>query len=117
MTRCIDIFVACCNAVQSHILIHRANKQDKEFHFQNWFSGRLTTLNILCDAPARNTYPDFRLVHQPEGYEIKGLAYPGREASYDSNSQVPTGLHNGRAIYYLFGRYPADPADDDYPVI
>ena len=43
-----------------------------------------------------------------EGYEIKGLAWPGREREYDSNSQVPTGYHNGRQIFYVFGRYPAD---------
>jgi hypothetical protein len=45
------------------------------------------------------------------------LAYPGREATYDSNSQLPTGFHNGRTVFYLFGRYPTDPEDDDYPVI
>ncbi|MDR3253855.1 MAG: hypothetical protein LBT07_02690 [Endomicrobium sp.] len=36
------------------------------------------------------------------------MAWPGRERDYDSNSQVPTGTHNGRQIYYVFGRYPAD---------
>lgn len=116
-SRCIDLFVACCNAVQKHVLIHRLNKQDKEFHFQNWFSARLAESKCPFDPPGRNTYPDFRLVQLPEGYEIKGLAYPGREASYDSNSQVPTGYHNGRVIYYMFGRYPAEAEDDDYPVI
>ena len=54
---------------------------------------------------------------EPEGYEVKGLQYPGREANYDSNSQVPTGQHNGRTIYYVFGRYPKDPEGDDSPVI
>ena len=66
---------------------------------------------------AANTYPDFRLVALPVGYEVKGLAYPGREATYDANSQMPTGFHNGRTVYYMFGRYPKDPDDDDYPVI
>ncbi len=65
----------------------------------------------------RNTYPDFRLVQIAEGYEVKALAYPGREANYDCNSQVPSGYHNGRTIYYLFGRYPKDADTDDYPVI
>lgn len=64
----------------------------------------------------RNSYPDFRIVPVTEGYEVKGLAYPGRDMSFDSNSQVPTGYHNGRAIYYVFGRYPAEPDDDEYPV-
>jgi len=41
----------------------------------------------------------------------------GREASYDSNSRVPTGMHNGRTTYYVFGRYPADTDDPEYPVI
>lgn len=48
------------------------------------------------------------MVEQTEGYEIKGLAWPGRERDYDSNSQVPTGYHNGRQIFYVFGRYSAD---------
>ena len=62
-------------------------------------------------------YPDFRLVDHPEGYEVKGLAWPGREANYDSNSQVPTGRHNGRDLYYVFGRYPSKVTEmDEYPV-
>src|SRR5262249_6649889 len=89
---------------------------DKEFHFQNWVAGRLDDAGLQHDSTGRNTYPDFTLVHHPEGYEVKGLQWPGREASYDGNSQVPTGLHNGRTIFYMFGRYPADPGDSDYPV-
>lgn len=113
----IDIFLQCDAAVRRGELIHRTSRQDKEFHFQNWFKVRLDELKILYDPPARNTYPDFRLVHSPEGYEVKGLAYPGRVASYDTNSQMPTGFHNGRTVYYLFGRYPTDPDGDGYPVI
>lgn len=56
-------------------------------------------------------------MHKPEGYEVKGLQWPGREASYDSNSRVPTGMHNGRTIYYIFGRYPAKTDDSEYPVV
>ena len=116
-SRVVDIFLACEEAVRRGVLIRRANRQDKEFHFQEWFRTQLGHLAIPYDAPARNTYPDFRLVESTEGYELKGLAYPGREANYDSNSQVPTGFHNGRTIYYLFGRYPKDPDGDEYPVI
>ncbi len=56
-------------------------------------------------------------MHHPDGYEVKGLQWPGREASYDSNSRVPTGMHNGRTIYYVFGRYPAATDDPEYPVV
>lgn len=53
-----------------------------------------------------------------EGYEIKGLAWPGRESTYDCNSQIPIGYHNGRDIFYVFGRYPkADDAGNEYLVI
>lgn len=58
-----------------------------------------------------------RIVNLAEGYEVKGLAYPGRWLNYDSNSQVPTGLHNGRTIYYVFGRYPKQPDGNSYPVL
>ena len=53
----------------------------------------------------------------PWGYELKGLAYPGRDASFDSNSQVPFGVYNGRTIYYVFGRYPKTPDGKSYPVL
>ena len=112
-----DIFLQCDGAIRRGQLIHRTNRVDKEFHFQNWFQSRLDEIQVAYDPPARNSYPDFRLVHSPVGYEVKALAYPGREATYDANSQMPTGLHNGRTVYYAFGRYPRDPDGDDYPVI
>lgn len=113
----VDIFLQCDQAIQRGRLIHRINRTDKEFHFQDWFQERLDELEVLYDPPARNSYPDFRLVESPVGYEIKGLAYPGREATYDANSQMPTGFHNGRTVYYAFGRYPKAPDDNEYPVI
>lgn len=111
-----DIFARCNEAVQQGTLIQRANRSDKEFHFQNWFSSRLNELEIHFDAPARNTYPDFRLVNSPSGFEIKGLEFPGRVANFDCNSQIPAGMHNGRKIYYVFGRYPKS-KDNSYPVL
>jgi hypothetical protein len=113
---CTDVFCACCEAMRGGALVHRSSRQDKEFHFQNWFSARLDGLRFPYDPPARNSYPDFRLVQIAEGYEVKGLAYPGRETTFDSNSQVPTGFHNGRTIFYVFGRYPAESDEPDYPV-
>lgn len=75
-------------------------------------------MKINYEVQGRNSYPDITIVKTPEGFEVKGLAYPGRESTYDSNSQIPTGLHNGREIFYVFGRYPKDPEDDtEYPVI
>jgi hypothetical protein len=112
-----QVFAECVEAIGRGELITRANRQDKEFHFQNWFTNRLGRLELAYDPPARNTYPDFRMVHTAEGFELKGLAYPGRDASFDSNSQVPAGHHNGRTIYYVFGRYPAEPDGDSYPVL
>jgi hypothetical protein len=109
-TSCLEVFSECVAAILRGDLIETVGTKDKEFHFQNWFQSRISALKINCDPPARNTYPDFRLVNYPEGYEIKALAWPGREKDYDCNSQVPSGVHNGRAIFYVFGRYPADPA-------
>lgn len=117
MSRCVDIFIACHNAINQGALIRRKNRQDKEFHFQNWFESRLKESQIYYEIKGRNSYPDFSLVETPEGYEVKGLGYPGRETDYDCNSQVPSGYHNGRTIYYVFGRYPAAVGEDEYPVI
>ncbi len=113
----LDVYLALEAAIRSGKLIERAGRRDKEFHFQDWFKARLSEAQINHEDGGRNSYPDFRLVHSAEGFEIKGLAYPGREADYDANSQVPTGVHNGRQIYYVFGRYPKDPDGDEYPVV
>ena len=111
------IFRRCVDAIGDGVLIARESRQDKEFHFQNWFMDRFLETGLNFEQGGRNSYPDFRLVQFTEGYELKGLAYPGREATFDSNSQVPTGFHNGRSIYYVFGRYPRQPDGATYPVI
>jgi len=110
------VFSRCVAAIRDGVLIQRESRQDKEFHFQNWIGGRLEETGFPYESGGRNSYPDFRMVHFAEGYEVKGLAYPGRETSYDANSQVPAGSHNGRAIFYVFGRYPAEPDGNSYPL-
>lgn len=112
-----SIFRLCVEAIRNGKLIEREGRSDKEFHFQNWFKCRLDDAHLNYDSPGRNSYPDFRLVKFSEGYELKGLAYPGREADYDCNSQVPCGVHNGREVFYVFGRYPTDPDGNSYPVL
>jgi hypothetical protein len=116
-SKVIDFFEKCVQSINSGKLIQRESKKDKEFHFQNWVKSRFDETKILYEMGGRNSYPDFRLVKFTEGYEVKGLAYPGRESTYDCNSQVPSGFHNGRIIYYIFGRYPAEPDGNQYPVI
>jgi hypothetical protein len=113
---CFTIFAECYRAIKAGERIVRESTADKEFHFQNWFEARLQTMGLGYERRGRNTYPDFVLIDRPAGYEIKGLAYPGREANYDANSQLPTGKHSGREIYYVFGRYP-DTKEPRYEVI
>lgn len=105
-TLCFEVFRQCVQAVHDGELIESASARDKEFHFQDWFQARLRSLDIHFEARGRNAYPAFSIVEYPEGYEVKGLAWPGRVHRYDANSQVPTGFHNGRSIFYVFGRYP-----------
>ena len=112
-----EIFETCVQAIRDGELIEREGRADKEFHFQNWFMSRLKSMSLNFDAPGRNTYPDFCLVKYAEGYELKGLAYPGRESDYDCNSQIPYGEHNGRQIFYVFGRYPTKADENRYPVL
>lgn len=114
---CADVFVACREAMLQDVLIQRVSRSDKEFHFQNWVGARLDDARLQYESKGRNSYPDFTLVHYPEGYEIKGLKAPGRMASYDSNSRVPAGMHHDRTIYYVFGRYPAAIDQEEYPVL
>ena len=114
---CLEVFSRCVEAIRKNRLIKRESSKDKEFHFQNWFKARLSETDFNFEIGGRNSYPDFRLVTSPEGFEVKGLAYPGREANYDCNSQVPSGIHNGRTIFYVFGRYPSEPDGNTYPVL
>jgi hypothetical protein len=117
-TRVFEVFAACANAIMQGVLINRVSRTDKEFHFHNWFEDRLRSTGVLFGRSGRNSYPDFTLVAFTEGYEVKGLAWPGRESTDDCNSQIPTGYHNGRDIFYVFGRYPkAEDASNEYPVI
>lgn len=111
------VFSICVQAIIENILITKLDQNDKEFHFQNWFKDRLESTQLNFDTSGRNSFPDFAMVDNPEGYEIKGLAYPGRDKTYDGNSQVPKGQHNGRDIYYVFGRYPKTPDGNRYPVL
>lgn len=111
-----SVFAECARAIEAGELISMVSKTDKEFAFQNWFRARLQALEINHDDPSRNAYPDFTLVNEAVGFEIKGLGFPGRDADYDCNSQVPSGMHNGRTIYYVFGRYPSVKTGDDLAV-
>lgn len=127
MGSCLEAFAACATAIMDGELIELVSETDKEFHFQNWFRDRLTAAGLNYHDSGRNSYPDFALVQDPVGFEVKGLAWPGRWKNYDCNSQVPTGQHNGMDVFYVFGRYPArqkrkkgEPAPDTakkYPVI
>jgi hypothetical protein len=113
-----QVFLECERARADGDLVKRVSASDKEYHFQNWVQSRIEACGLSYDEPGRNTYPDFRLVHHPEGYEVKGLEFPGREADYDSNSQVPKGNHSGREVFYVFGRYPkSERGVDEYPVV
>lgn len=116
-TKCFDIFNECVKAIYNGTLIKRVSRSDKEYHFQNWCQARIQDLGINFDEPGRNNYPDFKLVDYAEGYEIKGLEYPGRVSDYDANSNVPSGVCNGRRVFYIFGRYPKEKEGDEYPVI
>ena len=113
----VRVFKHCVEGIRHGQLIQRVSSTDKEYHFQNWFKARLDEIGEHFEEGGRNSYPDFRLVTTTDGFELKGLAYPGRDASFDSNSQVPTGYHNGRTIYYVFGRYPKTPDGNAYPVL
>ncbi len=87
-------------------LMTRRSRSDKEFFFQDWIKTRLEELvgDHFSDV-GRNGYPDFVLSDHAEGYELKGLALPGRK-TIDSNSRYPKAIYRGREIYYVFGRYP-----------
>lgn len=106
VTRCFDLFAACSDAMDSGALMTKRSKSDKEYFFQDWVRQRLETIagDRFSDM-GRNGYPDFVMSDVAEGYELKGLALPGRK-SIDSNSRYPKPQDRGREIFYVFGRYP-----------
>jgi len=72
----LPIFKRCVEAIRGGVLIKKVSTSDKEYHFQNWFMARLEEIKLNendfnYDTPGRNTYPDFRMVKIPEGYELK----------------------------------------------
>lgn len=106
-SRSIDLFLSCEHAVTRGVLIERASRREKEFAVQHWVRDRLDETGIDYVESGRNVYPDFLLEGEPsEGFEVKGLAYPGREVDFDANSASPAGEHEGRTVYYVFVRYP-----------
>lgn len=106
-SRSVDLFLSCEEAVTRGVLIERASRREKEFAVQHWVRDRLDETAIGYEESGRNVYPDFLLEGEPsEGFEVKGLAYPGREADFDANSNAPAGQHQGRTVYYVFVRYP-----------
>jgi hypothetical protein len=84
-----DLFRSIVTAQDARQFIRRESQTDKEFHFQNWVKQRLAETGLPFEQGGRNSYPDFRMVRSPEGFEIKGLAYPGRETTFDSNTRFP----------------------------
>ena len=115
-SRAPTLFQLCVAAIDDGVLVTRASARDKEFAVQDWVKARLDQGEISYEGTGRNSYPDFPLIGDPsEGFEIKSLAYPGRDASYDANSAVPAGQHEGRTLYYVFVRYPVT-TENAYPV-
>ena len=108
-TKCFDIYRECLNAIHEGVLIRKVSSKDKEFHFQNWCQSRLHNVGLHFERSGRNIYPDFCLVERPEGYEIKGLTYPGRDKDFDANSNIPSGYHNGRNIFMFSEDIPTIP--------
>jgi hypothetical protein len=108
-SRAPHFFLQCEQAIREDVPIVRESARDKEFAVQDWVRGRLDDAGLCYVESGRNTYPDFPLTGDPpEGFEVKSLAHPGRDASYDANSQPPCGVHNERTVFYVFVRYPKE---------
>jgi hypothetical protein len=102
----LKIFLSLAHGFHNGVPIVRSSQQDKEYHFQNWVKRRIEAAGLAYEELGRHGYPDFVLTGHPSGYEVKGLAHPGRHADFDCNSQLPLAMQDGKAVYYIFGRYP-----------
>lgn len=106
--RIADVFVACDTAVENRVPLRPPDPQSAGSPFQNWFEDSLGHAGISNHSLGSRQFPDFVLDNSPEGFELKGLVCPGREGTFDANSQLPKGEHEGNSIFYVFGRYPKD---------
>lgn len=111
------VFRQCVLAMRKGALLTGESARDKEFHFQDWFGSRLREAGIEFTMPGRISYPDFVLPGSKEGFELKGLASPGRTRTFDCNSRMPSGEHEGMEMHYVFGRYPKDRSIRGYPLL
>lgn len=48
------VFKACVDAMRKGTLIERVSATDKEFHFQNWFKGRLEKTGLHFELGSNN---------------------------------------------------------------
>jgi len=55
----VGVFRSCVAAIRAARLIHRESRQDKEFHFQNWFRDRLVETNCSSTSAAETRTPTF----------------------------------------------------------
>lgn len=105
-SRCFDVFAALLHAVDVGIMIHRSDAADKEFPLQNFCKAAFDAdASLMIQQNSRNGFPDFLMEFCPEAYEIKGLEFPGRNATFDANSDMPQAISDGRELFYVFGRY------------
>ena len=108
------VFEACASAIAQGSRTDRP-RDDKEFHFQRWVQSRISVAGYSAADPGRNSYPDFPIEGMSEGYEVKGITAGSRENDFDCNSALPSGLHDGRHILYVFGRYERPSVGGDRP--
>jgi hypothetical protein len=107
----VRVFLSLAHGYHNAVPIVRAAAQDKEFHFQNWVRSRIAQSGLAFETQGRHGYPDFVLNDHAAGFEVKGLSvHPvtgaGRVNDFDCNSQLPLAAHDGRKVFYIFGRYP-----------
>ena len=108
----VRVFLALAHGFHNRVPVVRARQRDKEYHFQSWVKRRLEATGLAFTEQGRNGYPDFILNDHPCGFEVKGLSHPGRMTDFDCNSQLPLAEHNGRKVFYIFGRYPLTPNNE-----
>jgi len=94
-----QVFTECVTAIKDGKLISRENRQDKEFHFQNWFLARLDDTSIHYEQGGRNSYPDFRIVHIAEGYEGKRISLPRTRSKL--RLQQPSSVRQSQRTLHL----------------
>jgi hypothetical protein len=67
----LTVFAHCIRAIHSGKLIHRTSRQDKEFHFQDWFRTRLEESGLHYKRKSTELWKPWLITSTNRGHNLR----------------------------------------------